>query len=80
MSLARIRSTTARYSDNSMLGSVVSGSRTWRCAIAAPARAAAMAESAICSGATGTAACFPGVGAEPVTAQVMMTFLTMALV
>src|SRR3954453_18915148 len=41
------------------------------CAIAAPARAASIAESAICSGVTGTSSLRPVVSPAPVTAQVM---------
>ena len=51
---ARMRSTTARYSAGSRAPRPVSGSRTWMCATAAPARAASIAASAICSGVTGT--------------------------
>jgi hypothetical protein len=40
--------------------------------IAAPAFSAAKAEFAISSGVTGTAGFFPGVGADPVTAHVMI--------
>src|SRR4029079_14314119 len=57
-----------------MLGLVVLGSRTWICTIAAPALAASRQELAICSGVTGTAGFLPGVSAEPVTAQEIITF------
>ena len=57
-----------------MLGLVVLGSRTWMCTIAAPALAASRQELAICSGVTGTAGFLPGVSAEPVTAQEIITF------
>src|SRR5215470_3986334 len=57
-----------------MLGRVVWGSRTWMCTIAAPALAASMADCAICWGVTGTAGFLPGVSAEPVTAQEIITF------
>src|SRR6185369_4022141 len=57
-----------------MLGLVVLGSRTWMWTIAAPALAASRQEFAICSGVTGTAGLRPGVSAEPVTAQEIMTF------
>ena len=57
-----------------MLGLVVLGSRTWICTIAAPALAASRQELAICSGVTGTAGFRPGVSAEPVTAQEIITF------
>src|SRR5579864_4594084 len=56
-----------------MLGLVVCGLRTWICTMAAPALAASIEERAICSGVTGTAGLRPGVSAEPVTAQEMMT-------
>src|SRR2546423_2780255 len=56
-----------------MLGNPVFGSRTWMCTIAAPALAASIAEEAICSGVTGTAGFLPGVSAEPVTAQEIIT-------
>ena len=72
---ARIRSTTARYSASSWLGPPVLGSRTWMCAIAAPARAASITESAICAGVTGTPGCLPTVSPPPVTAQLTITFL-----
>src|SRR3954470_19114593 len=62
-----------------MLGRVVCGSRTWMCTIAAPALAASMAEAAICCGVTGTAGFRPGVSAEPVTAQEIMTFRCIAV-
>src|SRR5260221_10402700 len=58
-----------------MLGLVVFGSRTWIWTIAAPALAASRQEFAICSGVTGTAGLRPGVSAEPVTAQEIITFL-----
>src|SRR5690242_1287758 len=61
-----------------MLGLVVFGSRTWMCTIAAPALAASIAEAAICAGVTGTAGLRPGVSAEPVTAQEMITLRCMA--
>src|SRR6201994_3940987 len=60
-----------------MLGRVVWGSRTWMCTIAAPALAASMADCAICCGVTGTAGFLPGVSAEPVTAQEIITFRAM---
>src|SRR5882757_397265 len=58
-----------------MLGLVVLGSRTWIWTMAAPALAASRQELAICSGVTGTAGLRPGVSAEPVTAQEIITFL-----
>src|SRR3954465_7242402 len=60
-----------------MLGLVVLVSRTWMCTIAAPALAASRHELAICSGVTGTAGFLPGVSAEPVTAQEIITFRAM---
>src|SRR5579871_6267109 len=62
-----------------MLGLAVCGSRTWMCTTAAPALAALSAELAICSGVTGTAGLRPGVSAEPVTAQEIMTLRCMAV-
>src|SRR5215472_5591074 len=47
------------------------------CTIAAPALAASIADVAICSGVTGTAGLRPGVSAEPVTAQEMITLRCM---
>src|SRR5436189_4612142 len=47
------------------------------CRIAAPALAASRQELAICSGVTGTAGFLPGVSAEPVTAQEIITFRAM---
>ena len=44
------------------------------CTIVAPARAAAMPDSAICSGVTGTCSERPTVSPAPVSAQVIMTF------
>src|SRR5450432_2526995 len=43
------------------------------CTIAAPALAASTADWAICCGVTGTAGFRPGVSADPVTAQEIMT-------
>jgi hypothetical protein len=51
----------------------VSGSRTWQWTIAAPALAASMALSAICSGERGTCGLRSWVPPDPVTAQVMKT-------
>src|SRR5215470_566350 len=56
-----------------MLGLVVCGSRTWTWTMAAPALAASIADCAICAGVTGTAGFLPGVSAEPVTAQAIIT-------
>jgi hypothetical protein len=47
--------------------------------IAAPARAAAMPDSAISAGVTGTAGFFTVVSPAPVKAQVMMVGVAMAL-
>src|ERR1700730_11335245 len=60
-----------------MLGLVVAGSRTWMCTIAAPALAASIADWAICCGVTGTAGFLPGVSADPVTAQEIITLRCM---
>src|SRR5271156_3402259 len=60
-----------------MLGLVVFGSRTWMCTIVAPALAASIAACAICSGVTGPAGLRPGVSAEPVTAQEIITLRCM---
>ena len=49
-SLARSRRTTSRYSATSRDPAPVLGSRTCTCTTAAPARAASMPDSAICSG------------------------------
>jgi hypothetical protein len=56
-----------------MLNSPVSGSRTWMCTMAAPARAASMAEAAICSGVIGQCGLLVTWGSSPVMAQVIMT-------
>jgi len=45
--------------------------------MAAPALAASIAESAICSGVIGTAGLPPGVSAEPVTAHEIIIFRCM---
>src|ERR1041385_6384510 len=60
-----------------MLGLVVCGSRTWMWTIAALALAASIADCAICAGVTGTAGFLPGVSAEPVTAQAIITLRCM---
>src|SRR5215469_2787716 len=49
------------------------GSRAWRCRIAAPASAAAIASLAISSGVRGKCGLIVGVWIDPVTAQVMTT-------
>src|ERR1043166_2547578 len=56
-----------------MLGRPVFGSRTWMWTMAAPALAASIADIAVCSGVTGTAGFLPGVSADPVTAQEIIT-------
>src|SRR5215470_16220749 len=61
-----------------MLGRVVCGSRTWMWTIAAPALAASIADAAICCGVTGTAGFLPGVSAEPVRAQEIITLRCIA--
>lgn len=70
--LSRMRSTTSRYRSNAMLALPVLGSRTWMCAMAAPAVQASIAARAISSGVTGTFENLPAVSSPPVTAQVMM--------
>ncbi len=59
----------------SAVGRPSPGSRACRCRIEAPASAAAIASAAIWSGVTGRCGDIDGVCTEPVTAQVMMTFL-----
>jgi hypothetical protein len=49
------------------------------CAIAAPARAAPIADAAICCGVTGMAGCLPIDGLAPVTAQVRILFISQML-
>src|SRR6478672_9170615 len=63
-SLERTRSTTSRKSFGSRAPRPVWGSRTWMCAIAAPA---------ICTGVTGMRSLRPAVSPAPVTAQVTKT-------
>src|SRR4051812_21408314 len=60
------------------VGRPSSGSRAWRWMIAAPAAAAAILSSAICFGVIGRYGVIVGVWIEPVTAQVIMTFLDWA--
>ena len=79
-SAERMRSTTSRYRATSRAPLPVAGSRTWQCTIAAPARAASIAASAISLGVTGIAGCRPTVSPAPVTAQVMKTSQFMPLV
>src|SRR5215472_1282007 len=67
----RTRSTTSRKSFGSRAPLPVAGSRTWTCTTAAPAAAASRAESAICSGVTGTSPLRPTVSPAPVSAHVM---------
>src|SRR5215468_1648323 len=54
------------------------GSRACRCRIAAPASAASIAWVATSSGVSGRCGLIVGVWIDPVTAQVMMTFLATA--
>src|SRR5215467_6179571 len=61
-------------------GFPVLGSRACRCTIAAPASAAPIAASAISCGVIGRCGDIVGVWIEPVTAQVMMTLLDVAIV
>ena len=70
---SRIRSTTSAYSSVWRAPTPVCGSRTWMCTTAAPARAASIADSAICAGVTGTCGLLAVVSPAPVTAQVMKT-------
>src|SRR5262245_56433213 len=49
------------------------------CTMAAPALAASTADAAICCGVTGTAGFLPGVSADPVTAQEIITLRCMVL-
>ena len=58
----------------------VSGSLTWQCTIAAPAFAASIALSAISFGDLGTSLLLSCELPEPVTAQVIKTFLLIARV
>ena len=70
------RRTTGRIFPNASgdwSGWPVSGSRACRWTMAAPASAAPMAASAICSGVTGKYGDIDGVWIAPVTAQLMMT-------
>src|SRR3546814_2973525 len=62
----------------SPVGSPVSGTRAWRWMIDAPASAAAMDCSAISSGVMGSAGDMVGVCADPVIAQVMITFFAIS--
>ena len=55
------------------------GLRACRCTMAAPASAAPIAASAISCAVTGRCGDIDGVWIEPVTAQVMMTLLLLAL-
>ncbi|MQM39968.1 hypothetical protein KBTX_04009 [wastewater metagenome] len=69
----RIRGRKRMNTPGSGVGRPSSGLRAWRWSTAAPASAAPMACSAICSGVTGRYSLMVGVCTEPVTAQVMMT-------
>src|SRR5215208_4162545 len=68
--------TTSRKSSRDELGLPVSGSRTWRCTIAAPTSWASTAESMISSGVMGIAGLCPGTVMPPVIAALMITFST----
>ena len=59
-------------------GAPLSGSRTWQCTTAAPARAASIALTAIWRGLRGTCGLRSCVAPDPVTAQVMKTSRVMA--
>jgi stage V sporulation protein SpoVS len=62
------------YNSNLLLG-VPSSSRTWICAIAAPAFAASIEAVAICSGVFGKSGCLLAVSPDPVTAHDIKTLL-----
>jgi hypothetical protein len=62
----------------SELGLPVSGSRTWRWTMVAPASCAPTAESIISSGVMGMASLCPGTVMPPVIAALMMNFSTPA--
>jgi hypothetical protein len=69
----RSRSITLAVERTSREPSPLLGSRTCTCTTAAPALAAAMPDSAICCGVTGTCSDLPTVSPAPVSAHVMMT-------
>ena len=70
---AAMSAANSRNSFGSCVGWPSTGSRACRCTIAAPARAASTAASAICLGVIGRCGDIDGVWIEPVIAQVMMT-------
>ena len=70
-SALRMISTAWRYNETSREPCRVCGSRTWMWTTAAPARAASIADSAICAGVTGTRSEREVVSPAPVIAQVM---------
>ena len=72
--IGKISATTSRKSSISELGFPVSGSRTWRWTIVAPASCAPTAESIISSGVIGIASLCPGTVIPPVIAALIMNF------
>src|SRR5437764_14977504 len=68
-----IRGRNCMNTSGSGVGRPSFGSRAWRCRIAAPASAAAIASRAISSGVSGRWGLIVGVWIDPVTAQVMTT-------
>src|SRR5438105_15785100 len=68
-----IRGRNCMNTSGSGVGRPSFGSRAWRCKIAAPASAAAIASRAISSGVSGRCGLIVGVWIEPVTAQVITT-------
>src|SRR5437870_5455958 len=68
-----IRGRNCMNTSGSGVGRPSFGSRAWRCRIAAPASAAAIASRAISSGVSGRCGLIVGVWIDPVTAQVMTT-------
>src|SRR5713101_4851702 len=68
-----IRGRNCMNTSGSGVGRPSFGSRAWRCRIAAPASAAAIASRAISSGVSGRYGLIVGVWIDPVTAQVMTT-------
>src|SRR5215467_8768435 len=72
---AAIADRNCRNRSGSCVGRPSRGSRACRCTMAAPARAAPIALSAICSGVIGRCGDIVGVWIAPVMAHVTMTFL-----
>src|SRR5262249_19611336 len=72
---ARIWGRNCRNRSGSCVGRPSRGTRACRCTMAAPARAAPIALSAICSGVIGRCGDIVGVWIAPVMAHVTMTFL-----